>query len=161
MKSYSINPDDSATIINYNEPDIAVIPSTLGGKTVTAIGDNAFSNKGLTSASIPDTVKSIGVAVFSHNRLTTISIPASVTFIDMAAFNDNQLPDNKAIVYARNSDGTENQAQVVSYGGISKTVIIPKNVSTILAWAFSSDGLTSVRDVHRRGRQRHQHHHRL
>ena len=65
-----------------------LIPPTLGGKTVTKIGDEAFKGySGLTRVTIPNGVKSIGNRVFqSCSGLTGITIPISVTSIGRAAF---------------------------------------------------------------------------
>ncbi len=87
-----------------------VIPSTVGGKIVTDIGDYAFScctsltsvtipanvtrigseafyNCGyLTSVTIPDSVTSISNDAFSCTGLTSVTLPASVTSIGNNAF---------------------------------------------------------------------------
>lgn len=88
---------DSATgtITKYNGPGGAVvIPSSIGGVTVTAIGDMAFykervysSQNPVTSVVIPDTVTSIGSGAFGNcDRLVSITIPDSVTSIGNYAF---------------------------------------------------------------------------
>jgi|GEM_PF-738078 hypothetical protein len=65
-----------------------IIPSTLGGYTVTAIGVNAFYNRtSITSVLIPNTVTSIGERSFQVcTALTNITIPNSVTSIGYGAF---------------------------------------------------------------------------
>lgn len=88
---------DSATgtITKYNGPGGAVvIPSSIDGVTVTAIGDKAFykervysSQNAVTSVVIPNTVTSIGFAAFGNcDRLISITIPDSVTSIGDYAF---------------------------------------------------------------------------
>lgn len=61
-----------------------VIPSTLGGYPVTAIGRIAFDNcDSLTRVIIPNSVTSMGYFAFSDcDGLISITIPASVTSID-------------------------------------------------------------------------------
>ena len=89
----------SITITGYNiegGTDV-VIPSQIDGKTVVAIGDNAFSDAdtglglGITSVIIPNTVTSIGWSAFQGNDLTSVTIPSSVTLIDNAAFKKNKI----------------------------------------------------------------------
>ena len=84
------NDDGTVTIAGYygNAGEV-VIPSTLYGKTVTAIGPNVFKNcKGLTKVVIPDTVKEIGEFSFSSCvNMTDIVIPVGVTTIGKFAFS--------------------------------------------------------------------------
>ena len=72
-------------------PATLVIPDTLGGFTVTSIGDDAFYNNQLTTLTIPSSVTSIGYGAFSSNQLTTLTIPSSVTSIGAYAFYSNAL----------------------------------------------------------------------
>ena len=65
-----------------------VIPVSVGGYSVTSIGDGAFYDcSGLTSITIPNGVTSIGENVFYRcYGLTSIEIPNSVTSIGKMAF---------------------------------------------------------------------------
>jgi len=65
-----------------------VIPSTIHGSPVVAIGSNAFDgNQAITSVSIPDSVTDVGWAAFRGNiRLNSVTIPDSVTSIGGQAF---------------------------------------------------------------------------
>jgi len=65
---------------------ILVIPSEIFGQPVTAIGEKAFENCGLTSVTIPNSVTSIGAGAFMKNKLTSIVIPNSVRNIGNGAF---------------------------------------------------------------------------
>ncbi len=66
-----------------------VIPSTLGGKTVTAIKSEAFYGKqNLTALVIPDTVKTIGYSAFQDcSGLVSVNLGAGVTLIDTGVFH--------------------------------------------------------------------------
>jgi hypothetical protein len=68
-----------------------VIPATLWAEPVTAIGDNAFNNKGLSSVVISDSVTTIGNKAFANNPLRYITIGKGVTSIADTAFFYNQL----------------------------------------------------------------------
>lgn len=66
-------------------------------KRVTAIGESAFNNSGITSVVIPDTVKSIGEkAFYSCKKLTNVTIGNNVTSIGKDAFYS--CPELKDIV---------------------------------------------------------------
>ena len=106
--------DDAATLVRYFGSDSKVdIPTELGGKPVTEIGEWAFayyssltevtipegvtsirafafrSCSSLTKAIIPEGVTSIGDSAFLYcSSLTEVTIPKSVTSIEYAAFYD-------------------------------------------------------------------------
>ena len=156
------------TITDYTCSDTSVIiPSTIGGVSVTtlgaesfrsnsltsvvipsgvtSIGNSAFRDNSLTTITIPNTVTTIGQAAFMNNELTGISVPTSVTSIGYAAFNDNQLPDSQAFIYARKSDGSIDERTIISYGGSQRSdVYIPNWVTTIGTAAFVNNKLTSI-----------------
>ena len=75
--------------ISHKPTGAVTIPSTLGGKPVTSIGDSAFEDcSGLTSVTLPDSVTSIGEWAFSGcSGLTSVTIPDSVTSIGKRAFS--------------------------------------------------------------------------
>ena len=117
------------TITDYDETcgSDVIIPSSINGKTVTAIGDarydsstssyiNSFADKGLTSVEIPNSVTTIGDSSFKDNQLTSVTISNGVTIIGQNAFYGNQLT----------------------------SVTIPSSVTTIGAYAFYNNQLTSV-----------------
>lgn len=90
-----------------------VIPETLGGYPVTAIGSGAFAGRvNMTSLTIPDGVVSIGEeAFYSCTGMKTVSLSDNLKTIGKSAFdNCSSLSD----------------------------LIIPENVTTISEWAFSS-----------------------
>ncbi|MCR5448480.1 MAG: leucine-rich repeat protein, partial [Solobacterium sp.] len=96
------NADGTVSIKMYSGTDTAVvIPSTIDGKTVTAISDYAFNgNSTIISVEIPGSVKSIGRQAFEndskletvtlHEGLTTI---ANMAFSSCASLKNINLPD--------------------------------------------------------------------
>lgn len=81
--------DSGATVTGSggNLTDV-VIPDTLGGKPVVAIGKDAFSGQSaMTRVVVPDTVVSLGQNAFRYcQALTEINLPAGVTALPNDAF---------------------------------------------------------------------------
>src|SRR5574344_2185953 len=138
----------------YNQIANLVLPSS-----VTSIGGEAFEGNYMSTVTIPSSVKTIGERAFYLNKLTSVTIPSSVTSIGGGAFSKNDFAADTAIIYDRNSDGTENKAVISSYaqGRISSesTITIPSGVTTIKNYAFYTvltstltlpDTLTSIGD---------------
>ena len=89
--NYTILADGSAEITKYfGTDDHVVVPATLGGHTVTVIGQSAFSgSEDMTSVDIPNTVTCIKLLAFSDcTGLTSITVPDSVTIIDDSVFEN-------------------------------------------------------------------------
>jgi hypothetical protein len=81
--------NNQVTITGYTGTGgVVIIPASIGGAPVTAIGENAFlGSSSLTSVTIPASVTSIGLGAFSGcSGLTSVSIPAVVTSIGSYAF---------------------------------------------------------------------------
>ena len=85
--TYTVS-DGQATITRYNGTGGAVvIPSTLGGYPVTAIGEFSFDTiPAVTSVTIPDSVTSIGNSAFACTGITNVTIPDNVTYLEKYAF---------------------------------------------------------------------------
>jgi hypothetical protein len=147
---YARNSDGSenkSTVVSYGgvADVIDFIPAS-----VTNIGMAAFCYNSLTSVVIPNNVMTIGFFAFADNSLTSVAIPGSVSSIGEGAFNKNAIAmvngeGSDGIIYARNSNGTEDNTSIVSYGGVSDDIdFIPASVTTIERSAFESNSLTSV-----------------
>ena len=156
--TYTVN-GGNATITDFDGPtdghfyDID-IPGTLGGHTVTAIGDWAFdSSDYLTGVTIPQSVTSIGdYAFLDCHKLDNVTIPPSVTSIGKSAFY-------RCYALTTLSLG-ENIEKIGSYAFAEcrhlTNVTIPEKVETIEPYTFGwcldlkyitlPAGLTSFKD---------------
>ena len=84
---------EDGVITGYNGSSAAIgelnIPREVKGEVVTAIGDKAFINKGVTKLTFDDDseIKSIGVSAFENNPIVEIKFPQSMTTIEKSAFS--------------------------------------------------------------------------
>lgn len=88
--TYTDNGDGTVTITGYTGGDMkVVIPDTLDGKRVTAIGNKAFHTKDITEVTIPAGVTSIESAAFQYCvKLTTVVFSGEgITTIGKEAFD--------------------------------------------------------------------------
>lgn len=88
LYKYDVLDNESIEITDYYGLETnVVIPSKIDGYTVTKIGQEAFSESGITSVSIPDTVTEIGPYAFQYcHNLTNAVIPNSIVVIGKRAF---------------------------------------------------------------------------
>lgn len=145
------------TITGYSSSAIgpAVIPSTINGKAVVAIGANAFSDRTkMTGVTIPASVLSIGDNAFaSCTGLTTVTIPASVTSLGTSVFGGCFALTTLSVDAANPGYSSLNgvlfdklKSTLVEYpSGKTGAYTIPSGVTTVGSYAFyNCTGLTSV-----------------
>lgn len=157
--------DGEATVIGADETVTGdtVIPSTLGGYPVTAIGDYAFEyNYEITSLVIPEGVETIGEYCFCNcDWLEEIWFPSTLEFVGNRAFDDDcfirklHIPDIASYVkieyeslfsnpfWYDDEDGFEwweDEYEKALYIGDSTVpvtdIAIPEGVEKISAYAF-------------------------
>lgn len=157
----------TGTITSYiGTSGVVVIPETIGGVAVTAIGNNAFYRKtkitriiipdcitsigsqafmdcsGLTSVNIPDGITSIGVKAFEGcSCLTGLTLPDSVTSIGQRAFYNCS-----GLTEINIPDGLTSIEGYTFYGCAKLTELaIPGTVTSIGDYAFCDCGsLTEI-----------------
>jgi len=117
------------------------IPSTIGGKPVVVIGDNAFKdNAAITSVAIPNSVVIVGDFAFSFmESLTTVRIGNGVTYIGESAFAENDAVTKLTIGKSVQTIG-DYAFRLVH----PRSVTIPDSVKTIGSGAFEGCGITSL-----------------
>ena len=163
---YTIS-DDKVTITRYTGNDETVIvPMYIDGKTVTAIGEYAFSNyqSAVKNVVLPESIVSLEKGAFaSCYQLTGINIPSSVRTIGESAFSgcgsltDINLPNSILTIgeYAFYSCSslthinipsqlTEIQSCAFSYTSALLSVDIPSGVTKIGRSAFYGSGILEI-----------------
>ncbi len=78
----------TATVLSYQgRSDIALIPSKLGGVSVTTIADSAFQNSSIIKAVLPDSIITIGESAFSGcQNLKSITLSTALRTVGTGAF---------------------------------------------------------------------------
>lgn len=96
---YKVMDDGNITISGYKGTQTELtIPAKINGKTVTTIGEGAFSNSSLTAVTIPDTVREINTYAFSGcTALQEIHLSDSVEIIGPYAFQDTAWFDQQPV----------------------------------------------------------------
>lgn len=120
-----------------------IIPSTINGTKVVAIGNNAFNHlTKVTKAVIPEGVTAIGDNAFSYcSSMTTVVIPYGVTTIGESAFRDcymvgeYNLPNTVTSI----ADNAFRENRTIT------SFVVPNSVITIGTWAFA--GCSSLETV--------------
>jgi len=136
--NFVVNAD--GVITKYTGFDtVVVIPAVIGGKKITAIGNEAFLRADLTRVTIPEGVTKIGDSAFNGNKLTGITIPNSVTYIGDSAFTNNRLT----------SVTIPGSVKEISEGAFSGNtalakIVILEGVEKIELQAFANTKCTSV-----------------
>ncbi|NBQ56194.1 MAG: hypothetical protein EBU36_06070, partial [Verrucomicrobia bacterium] len=152
------------TITGYTGGGVVEIPATIGGRTVTAIGNDAFKNKTLTAVTIPEGVTTIGSYAFAACSMTAITLPNSLRSIEDHAFENNgnmtavTIPEGVTTMGAFAFAGCGNMTVInlpnsltsigiYAFQGCAKltSIIIPNNVTRLGGSAFEScSSLTRV-----------------
>ena len=133
-----IGNDGAATVTGCTStcPAALVIPDTLGGNSVTTIGNYAFYNNALTSVTIPNSVTTIGNYAFEANALASVTIPNSVTTIGASAFEGNLLT---SVTFLGNAPAA---GTAVFFGNVGLTFVTRSSTAT--GWGSTWSGVPVV-----------------
>ena len=130
----------NATTAGTNMIGAVVIPSTLGGYPVTAIGIYAFKSCSFSSITIPNSVTTINNYAFQLcSNLPSLTIPNLVTFIGDNAFENC---NNLTSINIPNSVTFIGEGALGSCSKLS-SINIPNSVTTIALGTFSKCTLLS------------------
>lgn len=162
---YAVHNNNTVTLIDYHgQVENVIVPDSLNGKTVVAIGNSAFYNRvDIKSVSLPDTITNIGNRVFMQcisleqivlpaqiqkindylfydcSSLQSVTIPNSVTEIGIAAFYDCY--NLTELVIPSNLKRIGESA--FCYSGI-KALTLPQGMLEIGANAFNRSDLSMI-----------------
>lgn len=136
----------SGTITDYDEvngPTDIVIPETIGGIPVTALGEEGstsgvFESKGLTSVTIPNSINFIGPSAFYGNPITSMNFGTA----DYTGTAELILSGGSAFPSTISSLSIGNSVKAIESGAFSETAItelfIPNSVERIDGGSFSN-----------------------
>lgn len=143
--------DSGVELVSYNGNDTNVtIPSTIGGKPITAIADEAFSSRdNVESVTIPSTVQTIGSLAFEDTSITDIHIPAATTSVGGRAFPHGthiELEDgnNSLALYDDGSLYSADGKKLMYVGADDNDYRFPDGVEEIGECAFYESKLTKI-----------------
>lgn len=140
--TYQIYNDGTVVIVDYTGSEInLVIPDTIDGKTVTAIGSAAFiSNTTLQSVKLNKNLETIASYAFcACTSLTQVTFGDKVWQIGEAAFDETPWLLGQTDDFVVVGDGV-----LLKYQGSANDVTVPDNVKHISAAFATSETLASV-----------------
>ena len=145
-----VNYKNVSWIADYAFYNYGTITSVVIPEWVTSIWTEAFAWNHISSVTLPNTLKTIWDAAFFANHLTSISIPYNVTSIWDAAFDTNKLTSialwsKVQTIWADAFTGYDDWSNNpwVNWNALT-TVVIPDTVTSIWAYAFSDNALSSL-----------------
>lgn len=121
----------------------AIVPASIEGVPVTAIGDYAFSRiTNLTGLTLPDSITSVGIFSFGGcTGLTSLSLPASLIRIGGAAFSGCTGLISVSLAYGLISIGAYTFSGCVGLISLS----LPASLTSIGSFTFENcTSLTSL-----------------
>jgi len=138
--TYTTDLDGNATVAGCVDacPSDLVIPESLDGHPVTAIGEAAFAWTPLTSVSLPDSITTIAAFAFQGDGLPAVTLPTNLVTIGFYAFRSN------ALTSLTIPDSAVNVDQAAFEYNALTSVVLPSTWSYVPAWEFNYNALESV-----------------
>lgn len=155
--------DDALTIVKYKgTASVVDLTQIFQGKTIVAIGQDAFRYNNLTEVILPDTVKTIGTCAFQDCKLLrTVKGAGNVTLISNSAFlrcemlseidtssaitvGQGAFGECKSLKHITIPEGTTQLANSVFYASGLTEVILPSTCEVIGQSAFRETKLTEI-----------------
>ncbi|MEI7559964.1 MAG: leucine-rich repeat domain-containing protein [Actinomycetes bacterium] len=125
-------------------PSSLVIPEKIGGKSVVAIGQDAFANKGgITSVTFPEGLTSIGENAFGGaTAITSVTIPSTVTTMGRAAFQS--MNNLASVTFAEGSQIAAISDDLFRSDSRLQNVTLPATVTSIGGAVFLDTALKTL-----------------
>ena len=153
--TYTIE-NNEVTITGYTgSAATAVVPDTIGGCPVTAIGDYAMAFISLTDVTLPDTITYIGEGAFTETPLVNMTLPYGLTHLGMYAFSHCRslesinIPSGVSAIYTHTFYDCPLLTEITIPSGVTsigqyaftyctalKKITIPASVTSITKGAF-------------------------
>ncbi|TRX72450.1 leucine-rich repeat protein [Carboxylicivirga sp. M1479] len=122
-----------------------------GCTSLSDIGGHAFYNNRIEKLDLSNctALLTVGFESFRNNSITDLALPPNATTIYSAAFNNNQITiiddePSEGFIYKRNVDTTDDLTQLISYGGVSRSVVVPAQVERINSSCFNLIGMYAI-----------------
>ena len=126
----------------FGDEEEVVIPSTIHGEEITAIGDAAFNEKqNIKKIVVPDTVNFIGEGAFAFNkRLISLKLPKNLKTVSrgmcIACTNLKEL------------DIPDSVTEIVDYAFLEcknwESITLPKNLESVGLWSFAGCSISNL-----------------
>ena len=137
--------NEEVTLLAYLglKPEL-VIPSTLNGYPVVAIGNAAFQDNAIvTHVTLPEGVKTIGDDAFRNSSIEHLEVPRSLLSIGNRAFQD--ATSLTTVTFAQDSQLESIGQSAFSQASALTNLHLPERLVSIGRWAFQdASGLTSI-----------------
>lgn len=114
------------------------VPSSIDGKIVTIIDENAFRNKELTKVTLYYGITTLKNGAFQNNSITELKLSSTISVLGDYSFYKNKLKNvdlPEGVTYIGTFCFADNQIEYVNF---------PKTLATLASYSFYNNKLTEV-----------------